>query len=146
MADHFPVNDKTLADVNKMNHDAWDFGRRPNSQQERVQPREDESTSDDAEAVPGLQSWSMHAGGTAAAAGKHGYTHSISHGEENQNLHTAYSISPISNEHGRHVGYHVGAWSPKAGQPGHKSLGTVRDPRQGVKLAAAHYAEHFGGK
>lgn len=102
-----------------------------------------EATASDDEAVPHLGKWSMHAGGTTAAAGKHGYTYSVSHGETNPNLHTSYSISPTTNEHGRNTGYHVGAWSPKAGHA-HKSLGQVGHPQQGVKLAQAHYKEHFG--
>jgi len=129
--DSFPATDMSVADVQRANDERW--GRKT---------KDWTGDSQTGDAVPGLNNWSMHAGGTGAAPDKHGYTHSVSHGETNTNLHTQYSISPVSNSSGRHQGYVVGAWSPKAGHA-HKQLGQVRDPRHGVKLAQAHYNEHF---
>jgi len=129
------ADSRTLAEVNDANRRAWGGAAPPPPAAADAAP---------AEGVPHLGAWSMHAGGTAAAAGKHGYTHSVSHGESNPNLHTSYSISPVTNERGRHTGYHVGAWSPKAGHA-HKSLGVARSPQEGVKLAREHFQKHFGG-
>lgn len=86
---------------------------------------------DDAD-IPHLGGWSMHAGGTSAAPGKHGYTHTT--GEISKGG-TQYSISPHSSSTGRHKGYIVSAFHQSHA---HKQLGVVRHPREGVGLARQH--------
>ena len=82
----------------------------------------------------------MHAGGTAAARDKHGYTFHPPEG--------SYHIDPVSSSHGRHLGYslkfaathgrpkgtHGGLWH---------DLGMHRSAVSAVKAAKAHYAAGF---
>jgi hypothetical protein len=83
--------------------------------------------------VPGLARWSMHAGGTGAAPGKHGFTFSASFG--------TYHIDPYSSRYGRHRGYLL-AFSNELGkvdQPGlWCEIGTFHSPQAAVKAAREH--------
>jgi hypothetical protein len=83
--------------------------------------------------LPGLAAWSMHAGGTCAAPGKHGYSFRTSFG--------TYHIDPYSSPQGRHRGYLL-AFSNDLGkveQPGlWRQLGSFRSPQAAVKAARDH--------
>ena len=90
--------------------------------------------------IPGLSKWHMSAGGTFAAAGKHGYSIFPSVGN--------YYISPVSWPNGRHRGYLVQFANTQGKLPGPllwRTLGTVSSPNQGVILAQSHYDKNFGG-
>jgi hypothetical protein len=86
--------------------------------------------------IPGLASWSMHAGGTGAAPGKHGFTYRASFG--------TYHISPCSTPYGRHAGYLLDFTNElgKVDQAGlWLRIGSFRSPQAAVKAAG----EHAGG-
>lgn len=83
--------------------------------------------------IPGLAAWSMHAGGTGAAPGKHGYTFTASFG--------TYHIDPYSTPHGRHRGYLLAFTNErgKVEQPGlWWELGSFRSPQAAGKAAREH--------
>lgn len=90
--------------------------------------------------VPGIAKWSMSAGGTGAAEGKHGYTFTVPQG--------AYRIWPFTTKFGRHAGYHLYFTAERA-QPrgGHgglwHDLGAHRSPAAAAKAAREHYARSF---
>jgi hypothetical protein len=80
-----------------------------------------------ASSIPGLDKWSMFAGGTAAAPGKHGYD--LRAGGQ------TYTIQPISSQHGRHLGYRLTAY-PGIPARGHQQIGGLhRSPQSAVKAA-----------
>lgn len=85
--------------------------------------------------IPGLAKWSMHAGGTGAAPGKHGFTFPASFG--------TYHLDPHSTARGRHLGYLL-AFSNELGkveQPGlWRELGSFRSPQTAIKAARQHAA------
>jgi hypothetical protein len=83
--------------------------------------------------IPGLAGWSMHAGGTCAAPGKHGYTFRASFG--------TYHIDPYSTIHGRHRGYLLNFTNElgKVDQPGlWREIGSFRSPQAAVQAAREH--------
>lgn len=88
----------------------------------------------------GVNKWSMSAGGTGAAEGKHGYTFTAPEG--------TYYISPFTTRYGRHAGYLL-KFAATGGQPRGGSgglwhdLGTHRSPQGAASTAAKHYAESF---
>lgn len=93
---------------------------------------------EEAEAVPGVAKWSMHAGGTSAAADKHGYTHNTAHG--------TYHIDPVSHSNGRHKGYSLKFTNngPKQSSklPHHglwHDVGMHGSPGAAAKAARAHH-------
>jgi len=83
--------------------------------------------------VPGLAKWSMHAGGTGAGPGKHGFTFHASFG--------TYHVSPYSTRYGRHAGYLLDFTNElgKVDQAGlWFRIGTFRSPQAAVKAAGEH--------
>jgi hypothetical protein len=83
--------------------------------------------------IPGLAAWSMYAGGTAAAPGKHGYSLRTSFG--------TYHIDPYSTREGRHRGYLLAFTNElgKVEQPGlWRQIGSFRSPQAAVKAAREH--------
>ena len=81
--------------------------------------------------------WSMFAGGTGAASGKHGYAAVGSFGE--------YMIQPVSTQYGRHKGYQEYFINNKGKLPGglYQSLGLFRSPNEAKGAAIRHYQKHF---
>lgn len=79
--------------------------------------------------------WNMFAGGTGAAEGKHSYQAKVDEGE--------YDIQPVSNEHGRHLGYRLHFVNSKGKLPGGlwQDLGLLRSPG----AAKSKAKEHYGG-
>lgn len=61
--------------------------------------------------IPGLSKWNMYAGGTSAAPGKHSYDY--------RSGDVKFSISPISSQFGKHLGYSLTAWG-LPGEIGHR--------------------------
>jgi len=93
--------------------------------------------------VQGIAGWTMYAGGTSAAPGKHSYDLYIAPG----NLaggQRQYSIHPISSQYGRHKGYHLSV----AGSPEysglHHDLGMFRSPQSAASAARKHYSGSGG--
>lgn len=89
-------------------------------------------------AVPGIAKWNMYAGGTSAAPGKHSYDLYIAPG----NLaggQRQYSISPISNQYGRHRGYQLSVAGSPESSGLHKQLGMFRSPSAAAAEARRHY-------
>lgn len=76
-------------------------------------------------------SWNMFAGGTSAARDKHSYQ-AITGGLNGREM---YLVDPVSFENGRHSHYSVKYF----GVRGYETLGKVRSPSAGKKLAADHY-------
>lgn len=92
-------------------------------------------------AIPGVTKWSMTAGGTGAAHGKHGYTFTVPEG--------TYYIWPFTTKSGRHAGYALkfsaeGGGRPRGSHGGlWHELGTHRSPAAAASAAATHYAGGF---
>ena len=92
-------------------------------------------------AIPGVAKWSMTAGGTGAAEGKHGYTFTVPEG--------TYRIWPFTTKFGRHAGYALkfsaeGGGRPRGSHGGlWHELGTHRSPAAAASAAATHYASGF---
>lgn len=91
--------------------------------------------------VPGVAKWSMTAGGSGAAEGKHGYTLTVPEG--------TYRISPFTTKFGRHAGYTLrfsaeGGGRPRGSHGGlWHDLGTHRSPQSAASAAAKHHAGGF---
>lgn len=88
--------------------------------------------------IPALSGWSMSAGGTAAAAGKHGYSHTAPGGRLANGV-MQYRIEPVSHSNGRHSHYQLSV----AGHPDspglHQHLGNHSHPAHAAKAAREHY-------
>jgi hypothetical protein len=90
--------------------------------------------------IPSIGKWSMFAGGTSAAKGKHGYTFAVPQG--------TYYVSPISSNRGRHIGYSL-RFSATGGRPKGThgglwhDLGMHRSPQLAIKAAKEHHAKGF---
>lgn len=90
--------------------------------------------------VPGVAKWSMTAGGTGAAKGKHGYTFTVPQG--------TYHIWPFTTKLGRHAGYSL-RFSATGGRPRGShgglwhDLGTHRSPQSAASAAGKHHAGGF---
>ena len=90
--------------------------------------------------IPGIAKWNMSAGGTSAAAGKHGYSYRPDKGE--------YHIWPHTTRYGRHAGYvlkYAATGGPPRGSHGGlwHELGSFRSPAGAAKAAREHYARSF---
>lgn len=90
--------------------------------------------------LPGVSKWNMSAGGTSAAAGKHGYSFQVPQG--------TYYISPYTTRLGRHAGYLL-KFAATGGRPRGShgglwhDLGSHRSPQTAAKAAAEHHAGGF---
>lgn len=95
--------------------------------------------------LPGLPSWSMYAGGTGAAPGKHSY--------DIRQDGKQYMISPFTTEYGRHAGYILNVFpgtnhgyqgiTPDGGeaQPNSK---VYRSPQAAVSASKKYHDKHVG--
>ena len=83
--------------------------------------------------------WSMFAGGTGAASGKHGYDTRGTFGE--------YNIQPICSRHGLHLGYRLHFLNTKGKLRGGlwQELGIFRSPNEAKGAAKKHYQHYFAG-
>jgi len=96
--------------------------------------------------IPSLNDWSMYAGGTSAEAGKHGYDYRDDKG-------TTWSIDPISNKTGKHIGYMLRTWNLSRKHRSHAWISTdgkvlgvpsstyFKSPQEAVKMAKKVYSE-----
>lgn len=83
--------------------------------------------------LEGKLEWSMYAGGTSAAQGKHGWSAHPAHGN--------YHIQPVSSATGRHRGYLLNYENMTGAIPGgglHHQLGLFGHPNQAKGAAIAH--------
>lgn len=90
------------------------------------------------EIIPSLDKWNMYAGGTSAEEGKHSYDYVDKFG-------TKWSIAPISNKWGRHIGYNLTAfrlakntgysWIDPVGNVWFVPTKLFRSPQEAVKIA-----------
>jgi len=90
--------------------------------------------------------WGMHAGGTGAASGKHGYTAYPSHGYTAYPSEGSYHIDPISTVYGRHRGYKL-MFADTGGRLGGllwRDLGIHRSPNEAKQAAKKHFSGYFG--
>lgn len=91
--------------------------------------------------IPSIGEWHMHAGGTGSPD-KHGYTLHPPEG--------SYYIDPVSNQHGRHIGYvcrFAATGGKGAGANRHSGLwhdiGMFKTPASAVKAAKIFHASAF---
>jgi hypothetical protein len=91
--------------------------------------------------IPGIGKWSMYAGGTGAAEGKHSY-------DFKAGIKGEYHIFPFTTKYGRHAGYLL-KYAVTGGQPrgSHSGLwhdlGKFRSPASAAKAAREHYERSF---
>lgn len=81
--------------------------------------------------------WSMYAGGTSAAEGKHGYDATFPQGK--------YSIQPVSTSSGRHRGYSTHFINDRGALVGGlwQNLGLFRSPNEAKRKCLEHYQLNF---
>lgn len=93
-----------------------------------------------------LSQWNTFAGGTSAAAGKHGYDARVTDSSHRIGYQT-FTIQPISSDRGRHLGYRLTVYPGTIN--GHETVGgytkLYRSPQQAVSAARVWAAKNIPG-